>query len=66
MALKFEKTDKCEFLGLFSDILNLIDFNGLFCFNFKIVDDVPMIFEINPRLGWSLCNHFYSSMKYLN
>jgi len=43
-------------LDLFGDILRRLDFSGTCCFNYK-EDDAgrPMIFEMNPRFGASLC-----------
>ena len=35
-------------------ILKKIAYKGLCCFNYKIVDDKPLIFEMNPRFGASL------------
>jgi hypothetical protein len=42
------------FLDIFEMILNDLDFNGLCCFNYKIQNDKPKIFELNPRYGGSL------------
>jgi hypothetical protein len=39
---------------LFGDILGKLDYDGVACFNFKLVDGAPRIFEINPRFGGSL------------
>lgn len=36
-----------------SEIIRLLDYSGCACFNYKIVDGVPMIFEMNPRVGAS-------------
>jgi len=42
------------FSDLFEQILININFSGIGCFNFKIVDGIPKIFELNPRVGGSL------------
>jgi predicted ATP-grasp superfamily ATP-dependent carboligase len=60
-----KETSRCPYLSVFSSILKLIGFEGLCCVNYKVIDDQPLILEINPRFGGSLCNHFYSFMKYL-
>jgi carbamoylphosphate synthase large subunit len=39
------------FLDVFCGILEKLDYSGTACFNFKIVDGVPKIFEMNPRCG---------------
>jgi hypothetical protein len=31
-----------------------LNFQGLCCFNYKLVDGQPVIFELNPRFGGSL------------
>lgn len=41
---------------LFESIINTLDYQGFGCFNYKLTDDQPKIFEMNPRFGASLCN----------
>ena len=48
----------CPHLELFADILRAIKYEGLCCFNYKMQGKVPMILEINPRFGASLCPYF--------
>jgi hypothetical protein len=60
-----KKVDHSPYLGIFSSILSLIGFEGLCCVNYKDIDGCPLLFEINPRFGGSLCSHFYSFMKFL-
>jgi len=55
----------CPYLGLFSSILNSIDFNGLCCVNYKVVDNHPYILEINPRIGGSLYRYFFSYIRHI-
>ncbi len=43
-----------EYLDLFSNILDALDYYGVGCFNFKILKGTPKIFELNPRVGRSL------------
>lgn len=61
----YTKIGECPYLGLFTSILRIVGFNGLCCFNYKVVDERPYIFEINPRFGRSLCPYFFSFMPYL-
>ena len=41
--------------ALFAAILDLLDYEGVACIDFKVADGRPQIFEINPRFGGSLC-----------
>jgi len=45
----------CQYLNLFSDILERLNFEGTACIDYKVVDGRPVLFEINPRFGGSLC-----------
>ena len=60
----YTKICSCPYLDLFSSILELIDFEGLCCFNYKISNDIPKIFEINPRFGGSLARYFIAFLIY--
>jgi carbamoylphosphate synthase large subunit len=64
---KFTHTKICDcpYLDLFSSILTAIEFEGLCCFNYKVVDGKPLIFEINPRFGGSLSTFFFSFVRRL-
>jgi len=42
------------FLGTFARILDALAYTGTCCFNYKIEDGKPLIFEVNPRPGGSL------------
>lgn len=55
----------CPYLKLFTEVLNSINFEGLCCVNYKVVDARPQILEINPRFGGSLSRFFFSFIKYL-
>jgi len=46
----------CIFLDLFSEMLSRLEFEGTACIDYKVVDGRPVIFEINPRFGGSLCS----------
>jgi carbamoylphosphate synthase large subunit len=54
---------KSKHLEIFENILQTMDFNGLCCVNYKEKDGVPMILEINPRFGGSLCEYFYPFLQ---
>lgn len=49
---------KCPYLDSFTAILNAIEYEGICCFDYKVVAGQPKIFEINPRFGGSLGNYF--------
>lgn len=51
------------FLDLWSEILKQINFCGIGCFNYKIVNGMPKIFEFNPRFGASLARHAASLIE---
>lgn len=42
------------YLDTFARILLALGYTGTCCFNYKIEDDKPLIFEVNPRAGGSL------------
>ena len=44
----------CPYLDPFARILASIGFEGLCCFNYKVLNGKPLVFEINPRFGASL------------
>jgi len=55
----YKRICNCPFLEFFAAILTSIEFNGLCCLNYKVVDKTPYIFEINPRFGGSLNPYFF-------
>lgn len=48
------RVDHARHARLFEDILNALGLQGFCCFNYKLRDGVPKIFEVNPRYGASL------------
>lgn len=42
------------FMDSFAAILRALAYTGTCCFNYKIEDGKPLIFEVNPRVGGSL------------
>jgi len=59
------KIVKCPYLELFSSILAAIEYEGLCCFNYKVIDNKPFVLEINPRFGGSLSTFFFSFIRQL-
>jgi hypothetical protein len=51
------------YLDLFTNILNCIGYEGICCIDYKIVDNRPCIFEINPRFGGNLSPFFFSFIR---
>jgi carbamoylphosphate synthase large subunit len=43
-----------EFIEVFKEILTALNYRGVGCFDYKLFDGIPKIFEINPRVGGSL------------
>lgn len=62
----YENICQCSYLEEFSSILKLVGFEGLCCVNYKVIDNRPLIIEINPRFGGSLCRFFFSFMRHLD
>ena len=56
----------CPYLDLFTNMLNCMGYEGICCFNYKIVDGRPSIFEVNPRFGGNLSLYFFSFLRSLN
>jgi hypothetical protein len=56
---------RCPYLEEFSSILSTIGFNGLCCINYKERNNRPLILEINPRFGGSLCPFFFSFLRHI-
>ena len=62
----YSTISKCAHLNTFSAILKAIDFEGLCCFDYKVVNGKPYIFEINPRFGGSLGTYFFTILRRLD
>lgn len=57
------------YIALFTKILNLMFPNGgeiLCCIDYKLQDDMPKIFEINVRLGYTLARNSYDFKKIID
>lgn len=57
--------DHCPYLDLFARMLKAIQFEGLCCVNYKVVNRQPFLLEINPRFGGSLANFFFSFVRHI-
>lgn len=52
--VKARRIDHGKYQGIFEKILGAMDYQGICCFDYKVVDDRLYLFEINPRYGGSL------------
>jgi len=57
------KEVQCPLIDTFTSIMKRLEFEGLCCFNYKLVDGQPKIFEINPRYGGSLTRFLPEMIK---
>lgn len=57
--------DHRRYSKLFEEVMNALGFQGFCCFNYKLVDDVPKIFEVNPRYGASMTLFLANAMDRL-
>ena len=64
--MMYSYISQCDYLDKFSAILNSIGYEGLCCFDYKVINGKPQIFEINPRFGGSLSAYFFTFLKKLN
>jgi hypothetical protein len=62
----YSRLCSCPYLDLFSRVLSCIGFEGLCCVNYKVVENRPFIFEINPRFGLSLGPYFFAFVRQLD
>lgn len=59
-----QEVNHSHFKQTFENILIAIGYQGICCFNYKIVNHNLMIFEINPRYGGSLTYFFLEDALY--
>jgi hypothetical protein len=64
--MMYSYISQCDYLDKFSAILNSIGYEGLCCFDYKVINGNPQIFEINPRFGGSLSAYFFTFLKKVN
>lgn len=48
------QVDHRRFDELLSEIVGAVDYSGFGCINYKLVDETPQVFEVNPRVGGSM------------
>jgi len=53
----------CPAIELFTEILKALNYEGLCCFDYKLVDENIWIFELNPRFSRSLTYALPTMMK---
>lgn len=56
---------RCRELPLFARILTALEFEGLCNIDFKLRDGKPIVLEVNPRIGSSLCPYFFAFLRSL-
>ena len=56
---------KPKFDAEFTKVLKAINYEGLCCIDYKVKNDQPKIFEINPRFGGSLTDYFFTVLNKL-
>ncbi len=56
---------RCPYLDLFAQVLRTVQFEGLCCVNYKVINGQPFLLEINPRCGGSLAPYFFSFIRHL-
>ena len=54
----WKRATSCPDVGKLLDVLRAIEFEGICCFNYKMVEGKIMLIELNPRFGGSLSPHF--------
>lgn len=59
------KKVETPFLSLWDELLKLMNYQGIGCFNYKIETNKPWIFEFNPRFGASLVNDISTVIEVL-
>ena len=47
----------------FTAMLRALGFEGLCCIDYKLRDGRPLVMEVNPRIGNSLCPYFFSFLR---
>jgi hypothetical protein len=55
-AIRRKVVDHSHLNHLFGMILNKVEYQGICCFNYKILKSTVKIFEINPRYGGTMTN----------
>ena len=56
---------RSRYLPVFARILAALEFEGLCNIDFKLRDGKPVVMEVNPRMGLSLCPYFFAFVRSL-
>jgi len=65
--LKYERITEPFWLDTFTEIFTKLKYTGFACIDFKVIDNKPVIFEINPRLGGSIvCTNEHDLKKIID
>jgi hypothetical protein len=56
---------RCRYLPVFARMLAALEFEGLCNIDFKLRDGKPLVMEVNPRMGISLCPYFFAFVRSL-
>jgi hypothetical protein len=56
--LLWRRATQCPDLETLTNVLRALGYEGLCCFNFKLVNEQIRVIELNPRFGGSLAPHF--------
>jgi hypothetical protein len=54
------KITRDRFLDQWRELLRELDYAGICCVNYKVIDTIPKLMEINPRFGGSLAEYFFA------
>jgi hypothetical protein len=54
----WERATECHDSATLLEVLRRLGFEGICCFNYKMVDGQMLLIELNPRFGGSLAPHF--------
>jgi glutathione synthase/RimK-type ligase-like ATP-grasp enzyme len=56
---------RCRHLPVFARMLAALEFEGLCNIDFKLRDGKPLVMEVNPRVGASLCPYVFAFVRSL-
>jgi predicted ATP-grasp superfamily ATP-dependent carboligase len=49
--LNYNTVDNQNYINVFQSIFKMMNYTGFACIDYKLINNIPIIFEINPRLG---------------
>ena len=65
MQPRRQRIVRCRGLSVFARMLAALEFEGVCNIDFKLRDGKPLVLEINPRVGLSLCPYFFAFLRSL-